>query len=424
MDIEVNHYIYDIKFRCLKGADDADELDLRDLLYYADSVSDRKECYFFKTIKDRFIIGFLTKWEGAYRAGECFFNIFSMKVDDVRKARLGDIITELRRRIIKNPDENFETTFVISVGEEYEYPLVVAQIYKDIVLNGKVYAPIDFISLFKSKVEDALEKIKFISCESRRSQYFNAVEGNLHLHIDDNNNLVKYIREGHRIVLKDRLTDEEIELKRCSFCYSLKNVKYDECGLKVCGKHEEILHKGIYKLKEEKSELYEENKSLKTKIHKLEKENESLKVENGKLEADNKILKESIRNLQQRIHKLWEKNESLRADKRSLEEENKKLEAENKDLRDSIQKLEKENESLKAENGKLKGDNENLRKRIHKLEEENKKLRAKNRELETAESRRRERGGRRESLLQRTKQFLLNVLHRVNFGQWKCKRHQ
>jgi len=382
MDIEVNHYIYDIKFRCLKGADDADELDLRDLLYYADSVSDRKECYFFKTIKDRFIIGFLTKWEGAYRAGECFFNIFSMKVDDVRKARLGDIITELRRRIIKNPDENFETTFVISVGEEYEYPLVVAQIYKDIVLNGKVYAPIDFISLFKSKVEDALEKIKFISCESRRSQYFNAVEGNLHLHIDDNNNLVKYIREGHRIVLKDRLTDEEIELKRCSFCYSLKNVKYDECGLKVCGKHEEILHKGIYKLKEEKSELYEENKSLKTKIHKLEKENESLKVENGKLEA------------------------------------------ENKDLRDSIQKLEKENESLKAENGKLKGDNENLRKRIHKLEEENKKLRAKNRELETAESRRRERGGRRESLLQRTKQFLLNVLHRVNFGQWKCKRHQ
>ena len=382
MDIEVNHYIYDIKFRCLKGADDADELDLRDLLYYADSVSDRKECYFFKTIKDRFIIGFLTKWEGAYRAGECFFNIFSMKVDDVRKARLGDIITELRRRIIKNPDENFETTFVISVGEEYEYPLVVAQIYKDIVLNGKVYAPIDFISLFKSKVEDALEKIKFISCESRRSQYFNAVEGNLHLHIDDNNNLVKYIREGHRIVLKDRLTDEEIESKRCSFCYSLKNVKYDECGLKVCGKHEEILHKGIYKLKEEKSELYEENKSLKTKIHKLEKENESLKVENGKLEA------------------------------------------ENKDLRDSIQKLEKENESLKAENGKLKGDNENLRKRIHKLEEENKKLRAKNRELETAESRRRERGGRRESLLQRTKQFLLNVLHRVNFGQWKCKRHQ
>ena len=382
MDIEVNHYIYDIKFRCLKGADDADELDLRDLLYYADSVSDRKECYFFKTIKDRFIIGFLTKWEGAYRAGECFFNIFSMKVDDVRKARLGDIITELRRRIIKNPDENFETTFVISVGEEYEYPLVVAQIYKDIVLNGKVYAPIDFISLFKSKVEDALEKIKFISCESRRSQYFNAVEGNLHLHIDDNNNLVKYIREGHRIVLKDRLTDEEIELKRCSFCYSLKNVKYDECGLKVCGKHEEILHKGIYKLKEEKSELYEENKSLKTKIHKLEKENESLKVENGKLEADNK------------------------------------------DLRDSIQKLEKENESLKAENGKLKGDNENLRKRIHKLEEENKKLRAKNRELETAESRKRERGGRRESLLQRTKQFLLNVLHRVNFGQWKCKRHQ
>jgi len=354
MDIEVNHYIYDIKFRCLKGADDADELDLRDLLYYADSVSDRKECYFFKTIKDRFIIGFLTKWEGAYRAGECFFNIFSMKVDDVRKARLGDIITELRRRIIKNPDENFETTFVISVGEEYEYPLVVAQIYKDIVLNGKVYAPIDFISLFKSKVEDALEKIKFISCESRRSQYFNAVEGNLHLHIDDNNNLVKYIREGHRIVLKDRLTDEEIELKRCSFCYSLKNVKYDECGLKVCGKHEEILHKGIYKLKEEKSELYEENKSLKT----------------------------------------------------------------------NIQKLEKENESLKAENGKLKGDNENLRKRIHKLEEENKKLRAKNRELETAESRRRERGGRRESLLQRTKQFLLNVLHRVNFGQWKCKRHQ
>ena len=382
MDIEVNHYIYDIKFRCLKGADDADELDLRDLLYYADSVSDRKECYFFKTIKDRFIIGFLTKWEGAYRAGECFFNIFSMKVDDVRKARLGDIITELRRRIIKNPDENFETTFVISVGEEYEYPLVVAQIYKDIVLNGKVYAPIDFISLFKSKVEDALEKIKFISCESRRSQYFNAVEGNLHLHIDDNNNLVKYIREGHRIVLKDRLTDEEIESKRCSFCYSLKNVKYDECGLKVCGKHEEILHKGIYKLKEEKSELYEENRSLKTKIHKLEKENESLKAENGKLEA------------------------------------------ENKDLRDSIQKLEKENESLKAENGKLKGDNENLRKRIHKLEEENKKLRAKNRELETAESRRRERGGRRESLLQRTKQFLLNVLHRVNFGQWKCKRHQ
>lgn len=167
MDIEVNHHVYDLRFRCLHGEG---ILGIEDLLFQADQISGRERCYFFQAVGDKFVVGFLTEREDAHRAGEYFFNIFSMNLENAKKARLGDIITKLNRRSIKHPDEEIEITFKVSVNEEfYDYPLIVAQMYKDFVNEHKVYAPLDYISVFKSRVGDALNEMKFLSIENKKA---------------------------------------------------------------------------------------------------------------------------------------------------------------------------------------------------------------------------------------------------------------
>lgn len=153
--------------------------DLDSLLHNVDSDVNREVGgYFFDSIDDIFITGFLTPRDASepgVRDGEYFFNVFECEIGFAEKLDLVSIHNYLRSETVSSPDAEFKPQLTVELNESTMVDTetsphsleTVARIWDQYRRDDTpVIAQLDELSYFKSKVGGSLRELNYIDTDA------------------------------------------------------------------------------------------------------------------------------------------------------------------------------------------------------------------------------------------------------------------
>lgn len=164
--------------------------DLDSLLHNVDSDVNREVGgYFFDSIDDIFITGFLTPRDASepgVRDGEYFFNVFECDIGFAEKLDLVSIHNYLRSETVSSPDAEFKPQLTVELNESTMVDTetsphsleTVARIWDQYRRDDTpITAQLDEVSYFKSKIRGSLRKLNYIDTDSDNVSKFHLRSG-------------------------------------------------------------------------------------------------------------------------------------------------------------------------------------------------------------------------------------------------------
>jgi hypothetical protein len=149
------------------SGEELSQIELSEITRPAAAALNRESGYFFETIDDRLVFGFLTEWDqqaGASRGGEFFFNIFTMDKQHIQNINLHELKQQLESVAVRSPKKPPSDHSTISLKEvnDPNYNKI-----NDIISQwqkyGKAKANLSEVSSLISGIPESIEYIKYVS---------------------------------------------------------------------------------------------------------------------------------------------------------------------------------------------------------------------------------------------------------------------
>lgn len=165
--------------------EDDDQKDLQKVLSYADDNMSRSVGgFFFDSIGNTFVAGFLTprdSSEPGVRPGDYFYNVFECAIRDVKRLDLVSLRNVLKDRCVHAPDNNFSNRFDLPVNISMRAApdntccslQTIARIWDQLRReDGPARAKLHQVSFFKEKVRNSLSELSYIDTDSVANGHF------------------------------------------------------------------------------------------------------------------------------------------------------------------------------------------------------------------------------------------------------------